>query len=66
MENDWEVVFTTQSTFEAELVHGMLMQNGIDNVILNQRDSAYNAFGDVNIYVRKENYSQAKALVTHS
>lgn len=63
MENDWQVVFTAQTAFEAELVHGMLLQNGIENVIINQRDSAYNAFGDVSVYVRKEHYEQAKELV---
>lgn len=63
MEKDWEVVFTCRSSFEAELVHGMLEQNGIENVILNQQDSAYQVLGNIHIYVRKENYSAAKALV---
>lgn len=65
MENDWEVVFTTQTTFEAELVHGMLLENGIENVILNQRDSAYNAFGEIYVYVRKENLIKANELINH-
>lgn len=65
MEKDWQVVFTCQGIFEAELIHGMLMQHGIENVILNQHDSAYTILGSISIYVRKENYARAKELVDH-
>lgn len=65
MEKGWEVVFNTHSAFEAELVHGMLLENGIENVILNQRDSAYMAFGEIYVYVRKENFAKASELVNH-
>lgn len=63
MEKDWAVVYTSQSPFEAEVIHGMLMEHGIENVILNQRDSAYTVFGNVSIYVHKKNFTRAEKLV---
>lgn len=66
MENDWVIVFSTQAPYEAEIIHGMLKGNDIDNVIINKRDSSYGVFGDVLVYVRKENAEKALELIRES
>jgi hypothetical protein len=63
MEHDWVIVRTVKNEFEAELIRGMLQENDIDSVIINQRDSSYTVFGDISIYVHKDNYEQAGVLV---
>ena len=42
----------------------MLEENNIDVVILNKQDSSYLMFGDIEIYIKKEQEQQAKNLLT--
>lgn len=66
MENDWVVVYTTQSPYEAEIIHGMLGSNGVDSVIINKRDSSYGVFGDVLVYVHQDHAEKAADLIRQS
>ncbi|MGH2642603.1 MAG: DUF2007 domain-containing protein [Chitinophagaceae bacterium] len=63
MENDWIIVYTTSSPFEAELIKGMLKENGIESVIINQRDSSYGVFGEAYVYVYKDVAEKALQLI---
>lgn len=63
MEKDWKVVFTTESPFEAELVKGMLKENDIESVVINQRDSSYGVFGKVYVLVYKDFEIKATELI---
>jgi hypothetical protein len=66
MEPDWQVIFTTDSPFEAELVRGMLQEHQIESVIINQRDSSYGVFGDVSLYVHKDHAEEASRLLNEN
>lgn len=66
MEKDWVTVFATESPFEAELVNGMLKENGIESVIINQRDSAYGVFGKAYVYVYKDFAERALQLIQNT
>ena len=46
MEN-WVSVFTTTRELEAGIVKDLLDEAGIPAVILNQKDSSYQTFGDI-------------------
>lgn len=63
MEKDWVMVYKTKSPFEAELVKGMLKENEIESVIINQRDSSYGVFGDAYVYVYKDFSEKALQLI---
>jgi hypothetical protein len=63
MEKDWVVVFTTQETFEAELVKGRLVDNGINAVVINGRDSEFGTFGDASVYVHVSQVPQANEVI---
>ena len=39
---DWQVVFTSGTDYEAELVSSRLKDQGVDAVVLSQRDRAWN------------------------
>lgn len=64
MEKDWISVCTIESPFKAELIRGMLQENNIESVIINQRDSSYGGvFGDISVYVHKDQAEAANALL---
>jgi hypothetical protein len=62
MEKDWSVVYKAGNEYQAKILKGMLKENGIDSVIINQKDSAY-LFGSSLLYVRNDNYDKARQLV---
>ena len=62
MEN-WVSVFTTTEELEAGIVKDLLDEAGIPAVILNQKDSSYKTFGDINVMVNKENQEEAKKAI---
>ena len=63
MHNDWAIVFTTQDSFNAELIKNMLLSNNIKAIIINQKDSSYN-FGEVKVYASKKDEKKAIKLIT--
>jgi len=63
MDKDWEKAFSTSEQFLAEIISGMLMENDIPSVILNQKDSAYGMFGEHQLYVPREKLVTARYLI---
>ena len=53
MEKDWKQVFLTGEYYKAEMALDLLEMNGINSVIMNQKDSVYQTFGDVAVYVNE-------------
>lgn len=66
MEKDWIDIYTTESPFKAELIRGMLEQNGIQSVIINRKDSPYGIFGDISVYVHNTQAEAAATLLKES
>ena len=65
MEN-WVSVFTTTQELDAGIVKDLLDEAGFPAVILNQKDSAYKTFGDINVMVSRDNQEEAKPAVCRS
>lgn len=65
MEKDWIRIFDTNNPFEAELVKGMLLENGVNAVLLNRQDSSYLQAlpGRAEIYVHISQETQARELI---
>ena len=65
MEKDWIRIFDTDRPFEAELIKGMLLENGINAVLLNRQDSSYLQAlpGRAEIYVHISQEAQARELI---
>ncbi|HKM92292.1 MAG TPA: DUF2007 domain-containing protein [Prolixibacteraceae bacterium] len=53
MEKDWKQVFLTGEMYRAEMARELLENNGINAVVMNQKDSSYTAFGNIEVYVNK-------------
>jgi hypothetical protein len=63
MEDNWEIARVFNKLYLAEIGKQVLEDNGIEAVILNQKDSAINSIGDVYLYVHKDNLEKAKQLL---
>jgi hypothetical protein len=53
MEKDWKKVFLTGDSVKAEMARELLEINDINSVVLNQKDTVYQVFGDIEIYVNE-------------
>jgi hypothetical protein len=62
MSDNWEVIYSTNQIYEAELVKNIMEDNDIECVIMNKMDSIY-GFGDIEICVSTENTFRAKQLI---
>lgn len=61
--NNWISVFETEQLYQAEMVKDILQENGIEAVVLNQKDSSYNTFGEIKVMVRQEEKTQAEEII---
>ena len=59
MEKNWVKIFTSANFYQAEIVKQVLTEHDIDTVMLNKQDSAHRTFGNIEIYIHKDNFSQA-------
>lgn len=62
MSNEKTVIFTTNQTFEAELIKQQLENKGIETFIMNKKDSSY-LFGEIELIVNKEKESEARKII---
>ncbi len=63
MEKDWVIAYDTKQEYLAEIARSVLFDNDIESVIINKKDSIYNLFGDVEIYVNRDNLIRAKQIL---
>ncbi len=54
MEKDWKQVFLSGDMYKVEIAKGLLKNQNINSVILNKKDSVYQTFGNIELYVSKE------------
>lgn len=66
MEKDWIRLYKASDQFQANILQGMLKENGIESVVINQKDSSYLSFGDCSLYVHKDNYEKACKLIAET
>ena len=63
MEKGWKIVYFTGEEYQALIAKEMLAEDGIDAVIMNHRDSSYTTFGDVELFVKEEDFDKAAAIL---
>jgi hypothetical protein len=59
MEKNWVRIFTTFNYYQAEIVKQVLIENEIDTVLLNKQDSSHRTFGDIEVYIHQQDFSNA-------
>ncbi len=63
MEQNWTLVYSTTDFYEAEILKTLLIDNEIEAVSINKKDSAY-LFGEIELYVYSENVIPAMQIIT--
>jgi predicted Fe-Mo cluster-binding NifX family protein len=63
MEKDWVEIYSTTHEYKASMAKDLLENEGIKAVILNQHDSAYQAFGEFCVHVAKTDETKAVVLL---
>ncbi len=63
MKKDWVVAKTFGKAYIADIAIEVLADNGIRGVVMNKKDSSYQTFGDVEVYVETANLEKAKKLL---
>ncbi len=56
----WAKIFTTDILYKAEIAKSILEEVNIKSVIVDKKDSAYGIFGEIELYVQRENVIRAK------
>ncbi len=64
MEEGWKHVYNFGQEYKAIIAKEMLMEHGITAVLINKKDTAYQSFGDIEVYVQEENVVRAKKLLS--
>ena len=59
MEKNWVRIFKTFNYYQAEIVKQVLTENQIDSVLLNKQDSSHRSFGDIEVYIHQQDFSNA-------
>lgn len=65
MEN-WIKVFEDSMQIRAEIVKGVLVENEIQAVVLNKKDSAYQMFGSYQVLVKRDDAIQATKIIQNA
>jgi len=63
MEKGWTLVYTLNLRYRAEMAKQILEEEGITAVIINKRDSSYQAFGAFEIYTQDTDAEKATAIL---
>ena len=59
----WCILKTSNQVFELEMMKGFLLENGINAVVMNKKDSSYQVFGEGELILKKEDIQRAKELL---
>lgn len=59
MEKNWIKIFTSSNFYQAEIIKQVLTEHDIDTVMLNKQDSAHRTFGQIEVYIHQDNFSEA-------
>lgn len=63
MEDDYILLTTAADVYEAEMVRGLLEENGLEVQVLNKKDSEF-LIGEIEVYVLKDQASTAKEILS--
>jgi hypothetical protein len=63
MEKDWKKIYFSGDEFKVLIARDLLEENGINAVIMNQKDSSYTSFGDIELYIEEEDEKEALRIL---
>ncbi len=63
MEKNWVKIFASTNYYQSEMVKQVLAGYNIDSVILNKQDSSHRTFGEIEVYIHQEDFSNAIEVI---
>ena len=63
MEKNWIRIFSSTNYYQAEMVKQALTGNDIKSVLLNKQGSSHRTFGDIEVYIHQEDFSNAIEII---
>ena len=63
MEKSWKKIYFSGDEFRVLMARDLLAENGINAVIMNQKDSSYTSFGDVELYIEEQEEEAALKIL---
>jgi hypothetical protein len=63
MEKNWIKIFTSANYYRSEMVKQALAGHDIDSVILTKQDISCHNFGEVEVYVHQNDFSDALEVI---
>ena len=61
--NNWIMVFESKQEHKVEIVKDVLSDRGLEPVIVNKKDTAYNIFGQYEVHVPPEHAVRAIRVI---
>ena len=62
-QNNWIILKTSNQPYKLELMRGLLLENGIHSVVINQKDSSYLTFGEAELKVKEADVEKAQEIL---
>ena len=63
-QDPWEMLFSSDKSYQVEILKSLLEEDDIDAVILNHQDSSYVLIGEIELYVKRSDVLQARQVLT--
>jgi hypothetical protein len=63
MEQNWVKIFTSSDFYRSEMIKQALAGHHIDSVLLNKQASSHRAFGDIEVYIHQQDFSNAIEVI---
>ncbi len=63
MEKSWKKIYFSGNDFQVMMAHDLLEENGINSVIMNRKDTSYQAFGDVELFIEEQDEKEAVLIL---
>jgi hypothetical protein len=59
----WEIVFSSNQLYKVEILKALLEEADIPALILNKQDSSYLIFGDIELFVKRDDLLRSKVII---
>lgn len=63
MEDKWITIYETDQLYQAEIIKGVLCDNGVEAFVLNQKDSSYIMIGTIKVMINEKDREKAAAII---
>lgn len=63
MEKNWVKIYASTNFYQSEMVKQALVWHDIEAVLINKQDSSHRTFGDIEVYVHQNDFSNAIEII---